>query len=416
MKILFVCEYFHPFAHGGSERSIYYLAQGLINNGNQVSVCTYNFGTAAYEIWNKIQIFRIPSFVKIKKENPRAVGPFTFSNPFSAFYTFLYLLIWCIKHKPNIIHVQSSYTIIPAIAVSKFLNIPAVITLRDYQPLCPLGYCIRKENNFQKCNLIDFLTSDIIKHMNLYLDKSKLWSKVYFITGSVYGWVYSIFIRITVSQATKVVCISSKEKSIYEKNNIKVNSVIYNSMQYKNVKKNRKNQIIFVGRLTYGKGAHLILVSFIPLLKLYPKLKLLIIGQGPLFRKITNKVKELKLSRNILVKGGIGYKDTLNNISQSKLAIVPSVWEEPFGRVALESIMLGTPVIASNKGGLREIVEDDKYGYITDLDPNSIYKAIKKALVNNEKLIKIINDSKDKLVKKFTNDPVNKYLSLYKSI
>lgn len=414
-KILFVCEYFYPFAHGGSERSIYYLAEDLINRGNQVFVCTYNFGTRSTEIWDRITIYRIPTLVRMKKDKPHPVSPFTFSNPINTLYTFLYLLALCIKIRPHTIHIQSSYMIIAGLVASKFLRIPSVLTLRDYQPLCPLGYCVRKENNYQRCNFFSFLTSDIFKHINLYLKNSSLAAKLYFIMGSTWGWIYSILVRKCISDYSMVVTISNKEKDIYIKNNIKVDRVVYNSIQKQKYKNNKIDQVAFVGRLTYGKGAHLILDSFKSLLKLYPKLKLLIIGQGPLSKNIVSKVNDLGLSKNVTIAGVMSYSDALDKISQSKLTIVPSVWEEPFGRVALESIFVGTPVITTNNGGLPEIVKDGKYGYVIPADSRSISMGIIKGLRNNRELRNLIKKDSKKLSNKFIIDPANMYINLYKT-
>jgi len=48
----------------------------------------------------------------------------------------------------------------------------------------------------------------------------------------------------------------------------------------------------------------------------------------------------------------------------SDIAVVPSVWPEPFGRVALEAMAHGLPVIATAHGGLTEIVEHEKTGLL----------------------------------------------------
>jgi len=53
----------------------------------------------------------------------------------------------------------------------------------------------------------------------------------------------------------------------------------------------------------------------------------------------------------------------------SDLVVVPSREPEPFGRVAIEAMSFGVPVIAANHGGLSEIVEDGRSGYL--FEPNS---------------------------------------------
>lgn len=55
--------------------------------------------------------------------------------------------------------------------------------------------------------------------------------------------------------------------------------------------------------------------------------------------------------------------DVHQNLINSAMHVVPSL-AEPFGITAIESMLDGTPVIASNSGGLKEIVEDEKTGLL----------------------------------------------------
>ena len=50
------------------------------------------------------------------------------------------------------------------------------------------------------------------------------------------------------------------------------------------------------------------------------------------------------------------YLETLQKIKAAAAVVVPSRWPEPFGRVALEALMMGTPVVATSSGGLAEII------------------------------------------------------------
>lgn len=51
-------------------------------------------------------------------------------------------------------------------------------------------------------------------------------------------------------------------------------------------------------------------------------------------------------------------------MSRAACVVVPSLWPEPFGLVALEAQRLGTPVVASRVGGLAELVDDGKTGIL----------------------------------------------------
>ena len=51
---------------------------------------------------------------------------------------------------------------------------------------------------------------------------------------------------------------------------------------------------------------------------------------------------------------------------QSDICVVPSLWQEPFGMVAVEAMAIGRPVVVSNVGGLQEIVVQGETGYVYD--------------------------------------------------
>ncbi|MCO6452451.1 MAG: glycosyltransferase family 4 protein, partial [Caldilineales bacterium] len=55
-------------------------------------------------------------------------------------------------------------------------------------------------------------------------------------------------------------------------------------------------------------------------------------------------------------------------INRSTLVLAPSRWEEPFGLVALEAAQMGRPVIATNVGGLPEIVLHGETGLLVERD------------------------------------------------
>ncbi|WP_413702352.1 glycosyltransferase [Psychromonas sp. KJ10-10] len=61
----------------------------------------------------------------------------------------------------------------------------------------------------------------------------------------------------------------------------------------------------------------------------------------------------------------IGHTEPAHFFNSIDLLIVPSDWDEPFGRVVVESYSHSTPVLVSNRGGLVELVEDN---YIIDID------------------------------------------------
>ena len=122
--------------------------------------------------------------------------------------------------------------------------------------------------------------------------------------------------------------------------------IIYHSVEpRKKIKKS--NYITYVGKLNYAKGYDMYKDALIKILDKHPNWKGLSIGDESR-RKIYIKHKQHKEL------GFLNHQKTLAILDQSAIAIVPSRWEEPFGRVAMEATACGCAKITSNTGGLSE--------------------------------------------------------------
>ena len=78
--------------------------------------------------------------------------------------------------------------------------------------------------------------------------------------------------------------------------------------------------------------------------------------------------------------GYLSHKRVLKFLSKTEIAVVPSRWEEPFGRTALEATSRGCATIISNRGGLPET--SDHCIILKKLDPNNLYNEIKNLISN----------------------------------
>jgi N-acetyl-alpha-D-glucosaminyl L-malate synthase BshA len=92
--------------------------------------------------------------------------------------------------------------------------------------------------------------------------------------------------------------------------------------------------------------------------------KLLLVGDGPEMSGIQEQVKELKLDEDVLFLGKRDNLSELYNISDLKLLLSE---KEAFGLVMLEAMACGVPGIGTNVGGIPEIIEPGKNGYLVEL-------------------------------------------------
>lgn len=143
---------------------------------------------------------------------------------------------------------------------------------------------------------------------------------------------------------------------------------------------------VFLGRLVSDKGAD---IAINAIAKLSNKFKedqslksnfcLTIIGDGPelaILKKLTN---DLNIQSQVDFKGWVKGQDLVALLNQHRFILIPSIWEEPFGNVALEGMACGCVPVVSDGGGLVDAVGNAgitcKRG-----DVNSLAESIMKVL------------------------------------
>ena len=165
--------------------------------------------------------------------------------------------------------------------------------------------------------------------------------------------------------------------------------IIYHSIDpiRKNTKKNK--QIIFVGKLNESKGYDLYCKSMFKILDQYNEWCAISIGEERRFQNFPTHKRHFNL-------GQIPHNKVLDYLSKSEIAVIPSRWEEPFGRTALEASSRGCATIISNTGGLPETT--DYAIKLKKLDNKNIENEIIK-LIKNDKLRKRIQIKSKNFVK-----------------
>lgn len=121
--------------------------------------------------------------------------------------------------------------------------------------------------------------------------------------------------------------------------------------------------LLHISNFRAVKRVHDVIEIFYHVQKVYPS-RLLLVGEGPELHRVRELVKELSLSSKVIF---LGKQDEVANlISLADLLLLPSE-KESFGLVALEAMACGVPVIASNAGGLPEVVDDGVTGFLSNV-------------------------------------------------
>lgn len=160
--------------------------------------------------------------------------------------------------------------------------------------------------------------------------------------------------------------------------------IVYPSVNRQN--KTKKNKLItFVGKLNESKGYDLFASSIINILNEYPQWKAISIGDEDRRTIYIDHKNHSEL-------GFLKHKKTLDLLNKSEIAVIPSKWQEPFGRTALEASSRGCATIISNRGGLCETT--DHAIVLKNINSKNLYKEIKNLIKNVKKRKKIQNKSR----------------------
>lgn len=121
--------------------------------------------------------------------------------------------------------------------------------------------------------------------------------------------------------------------------------------------------VFFVGRMAREKGAHVLIDAFHRVLDSREKAKLVIAGGGDR-SELKKQAEDLGISDLVYFTGYIDDDTLLKLYNVIDVAVFPSLYE-PFGIVALEAMAARVPVVVSDAGGLREVVDHGVTGYVT---------------------------------------------------
>ena len=170
--------------------------------------------------------------------------------------------------------------------------------------------------------------------------------------------------------------------------------IIYHSVNTRK-KTIKSNLIVFVGKLNYSKGYDIYKDAIIKILDKYENWKALSIGSESRRNIYINHKQHKEL-------GFINHKKTLEILDKSEIAVVPSRWEEPFGRVALEAAACGCATITSATGGLSET--NNYLININKIDSEKLYSKIDLLIQNNNKRKELQKLSRQNIKHKISNN------------
>ena len=164
--------------------------------------------------------------------------------------------------------------------------------------------------------------------------------------------------------------------------------ILYPAIQPLNKFPKKENIIIFSGKLNSSKGYDVFGNAVIKILDKYKNWNALAIGNEP-------REKHNFIHKRFKILDWIKHDEILKYYKRSSISIVPSKWQEPFGRTALESAAYGCSTITSRNGGLPETFKNPIF--LKRVNKENLFKEIKK-LIDNPQLMQKIQKNNFKSV------------------
>ncbi len=269
-----------------------------------------------------------------KEDNSEYINYIKIKNiPFipQVFFILTNLILIHLKHRFDVVHTHDSIAFFASYIFSKFSGVPNIFTFHA--------------SIFSKGREVDYN----------WLDRA----------------IYKITNRFAARYADRIICVSRDMMNCArvagaeeDKLQLIYNPIDLTSFKYEEMKE-KKNVCLYVGALRPSKGVEYLIKAVPKVLKIFPEVKFVLIGDGPSRRKIEKLISIHEINQSVEVKGYISRKNLEQYYKGADIFVMPSV-NEPQGIVALEAMACGLPVVASNVGGIPEMVKDCHNGLLVE--------------------------------------------------
>lgn len=280
----------------------------------------------------------------------------------------LYKILPVVNNLPDIFHIQWAKSLSFWFFLKEIFNTKIILSLRgahiNYSPLSDIKLATEYRKLFPSVDFFHAVSKSILK------------------------------------EASKYSNIEKKTKVIYSAFDF---SMLKNLKQKKYRSNREQFHFISVGRFHWKKAYHLSILAVNELLKKGINVTYTIIAIDHPSEEILYEIKDLDISDKIFIKSISSQEKVYQEISNSDCLILPST-EEGIANVVIESMAIGTPVISSDCGGMKEIISKQYNGFLfksRDLF-DLVEKMEKTILLNGEEKDYLIKNAKLTVEKKFS--------------
>jgi len=335
MKILLVNDYGTP--DGGAEIQIYRLRQLLRERGHDARLLSTGIESPGVKNSADYKCRGTKSSLRTLLQA---------ANPW-AYYELRKVLR---EFRPDLVHVKMFLTQMSPLILPLLRDVPSVYHVAWYRPICPTGTKMLPDG-----------------------------SRCYFNAGSacyrhgclpMRDWI-PLMLQLRLFRAWRGAFGSIMANSEWVRKRLEHEGIVpVEVLRYGMEKGCEKTALsetptaVFAGRLVKEKGVDVLLSAFAKASGRAPGSRLVIAGDGPERKSLEALAEKLNLTSSVRFSGYLKPQEMEGALSGAWVQVIPSLWDEPFGIVAIEAMARGAAVVASGSGGLREIVEDGVDGFL----------------------------------------------------
>lgn len=339
MKILLVANLYPPVI-GGTERHVQNLARELVRRGHDVAVATIRpVGVAREEVDEfGVRIYRIDRrWIQRVRPHEPVHPPLADRGVSAALRTITE------AERPDVVYAHSWILYSYLAAAGEGSQVPVVACLHDYWPLCPDRSLYSGGQTCRHDTLLATVSCGARAHKAIGLAVG-IW-----LWNARRRWHHRVDRYLAVSQYVADACKPAlADRPVFV-------APTFVSSDLVTVADNTptpdflpdRPYLLYVGKLAAHKGVAVLADAYRQLGPSAPPL--LVLGTPvPGF--------DVRWPENVHVVHNVPHNQVMAAWRHALAGVIPSIWPEPFGQVAVEAVATGTPVVASNVGGLAEFL------------------------------------------------------------
>jgi glycosyltransferase involved in cell wall biosynthesis len=270
------------------------------------------------------------------------------------------------EFQPDIMHANSVSRIIsPSVLMAaQHRNIPILMTIRDPHLFCAKSWAVTKD--FKECPGFSWKCWWRCQGSQSGIF-APLFYAIKYCKVSLHRHLIRRCCRLFISPSRKLLEMAQRELKLNNKQIAYLPNFISPLPHTHSAEKDCEEQrLLFVGRLSSEKGLTVALKAISQLIREenIAKLRFDIAGSGPMEQELTALVTSLNLSEHVNLIGRVPNDELQKYYRRACAVLIPSLWMENNPRVALEAMSYSRPIVASNIGGLPDLVQNGQSGFL----------------------------------------------------